>query len=352
MAQPRAKTDMPLDRNESYWLIDEELLTLCKSFDERVLSTYPDYDELKHALAAYAGVSPNQICITPGSDAAIETIARVLVGKGNKALLPVPTFYGYEAILKREGVDSIPVTYIEKNSTFVFPQKEFLATLADPEIKAAFICSPNNPLGIVISSDNTDEIVEHANKTSALLVSDEAYFEYSGYTLLPHVHTLRNLIIVRTLSKGFGIPGARIGYCIASPEIISSIESHLLPWPIAHTSFFIATTLLRYESHVRERRELVIAERERFIQDLRAFSYLTIYPSETNFVLIRTDGAKELQDHLSDNGIRVVSGEGMSSFPDAKALLKYTIRIAIPSPNDRGKFFKALETFTNKSILV
>ncbi len=347
MAQSRARTDMPLDRNESYWLIDENLLEACKQFDISVLSTYPDYDELKIKIAKYAGVTPEEICLTPGSDAVIETIARVFVGKEGKALLPVPTFYGYEAILGRVGADMIPVTYTEEGGEFQFPHEEFRREIKSEEIKAAFLCSPNNPLGCTLGETQTKEVID-AVPSSALLVSDEAYFEYSGYTLLPYLESRENLIIVRTLSKGFGIPGARIGYCIAKPDIIKQIEKELLPWPIAHTSFFVANTLLDREDQVRKRRELVIQQRARFIEALQQHKDIQVYPSETNFVLIRTPRAEELVKVFAENSIRVVLGEHMTQFPVAKGLLHSTIRMAIPSPEDQDTVDNLLQIYFTK----
>jgi histidinol-phosphate/aromatic aminotransferase/cobyric acid decarboxylase-like protein len=153
MTQARAESDMPLDRNESYWLLDDELLEATKAYGIRELSTYPDYGELKSELAQYAGVEPNQLCLTPGSDAAIESIARELVGKEGEALLPVPTFYGYESILDRASSTTLPITYTEKGSQFFFPKEELLEAIKSETVKALFLCNPNNPLGHLASME-------------------------------------------------------------------------------------------------------------------------------------------------------------------------------------------------------
>ncbi len=347
MAQPRKESDMPLDRNESYWLLDDELLEATKTYDVRALSTYPDYGELKAEVAQYAGVRPDQICLTPGSDAAIESIARELVGKEGEALLPVPTFYGYESILDRANATTLPITYTEKDGQFFFPKEQLLEAIKSETVKALFLCNPNNPLGHLASMEDIEEVL-HALPKSTYLISDEAYFEYSGFTLLKHLNDKPNLIIMRTFSKGFGIPGARIGYCIAEPTIIAHLEKLLLPWPIAHTSYFAARALLKHQDHVKERLDVVIQARDEFIAKLREIKEIQVYPSEANFVLIRTPKATELVTELAKKGIRVVLAEPMSRFPEASKLLHSTVRIAIPSPEDQEVVHRALTGFFTK----
>jgi len=337
MAQARSATDMPLDRNESYWLLDDELLAPCKNYGIRELSTYPDYGELKSEVARYAGVAPEQVCLTPGSDAAIETIARELVGEEGEVLLPVPTFYGYESILDRANSTITPVTYTEVDQQFIFPKEQLRKQSEAKTVKAVFLCNPDNPLGNSAPREDMLEIIEEL-LPNTFLVSDEAYFEYSGFTLIDQLDKLSNLIIIRTLSKSLGIPGARIGYCVASSDIIATIEKLFLPWPIAHTSYFAARALLRRLDQVKARRELVITARNEFIHALQKISGIHVYPSETNFVLVRTSKAEEVVHDLAEKGIRVVLAEPMSRFSEAKALLHSTIRIAIPSPSDMPIF--------------
>lgn len=340
MAQPRAATDMPLDRNESYWLLDDHLLSACKAYGVRELSTYPDYGELKEELARYAGVRPDQICLTPGSDAAIESVARELVGEGGEVLLPVPTFYGYESILDRASANIKPITYREQDGKFEFPKQELLQEIESAQVKALFLCNPNNPLGVCTPREDILELLQAVPQMTHL-VSDEAYFEYSGFTLLDELENFPNLLIIRTLSKSLGIPGARIGYCIGAPDTIARLEKKLLPWPIAHTSYFAARALLSQQVYVRERREVVIQARDAFIAELQTIPEIQVYPSTANFVLIRTPKAEQLVHDLAQKRVRVVLAEPMSRFPEAAQLLHNTVRIAIPSPQDLPIFLEA-----------
>lgn len=334
---------IPLDRNESYWMLDDELMKAIAAPSARELSTYPDYGELKAALAKYAGVTPEQILVTPGSDSAIEHIARAYAGNGGEVILPVPTFYGYESILERVGAKTVPITYEEKDGHFVFPLAKTLETLKSGSAKILFLCHPNNPLGCSLSPEDISALATAAKGSNALIVSDEAYFEFSsGTTFLPYLSELPNLVVIRTLSKAFALSGARIGYAIASPEIVQKIEKGMLPWSVAHLSVAAALTLLAQANMVKIRRDIVIEARARFIEALRAFVGVTAYESETNFVLIRVPDATLVRDTLLAQGIRVVLGEPMSHFFEAKTLLHGTVRIAIPSPSDSTQVITVL----------
>lgn len=332
MLKRNAMTVVPLDKNESYWLLDEKLMNYARAFERDALAIYPSYDELRTAIAAYAGVRPDMVLATPGSDAAIEHIARLYGGAGS-AVLPIPTFYGYETILDRAGVKVQPVPYDWDDDGFVFPLRGTIETLAGASV--IFLCQPNNPLGCAITDEDIAAVVDAVRGTDTMLVIDEAYFEFSGRTALPLLETAPNLVILRTFSKGFGIAGARVGYVIAEPALIAALNSRLLMSPIAHTSMVAALTLLAHADEVHARRALVITERERFSKALAAIPSVTVYPSETNFLLVRVPDARAARDALLAEGVRVALGEPMTRFPDAKRLLADTLRIAVPSPEDR-----------------
>ncbi len=324
-----------LDRNESYWMLDEELAEVASSGGAHELSTYPDYSELKTALAAYAGVAPEQILVTPGSDAAIEHIARFYAGSGGEVVLPVPTFYGYESILARVGTKTVPILYEEQEGHFVFPLAKTIEAFERDSAKVLFLCHPNNPLGSSLSIEDISALSVAARGREALLVSDEAYFEFSsGTSFLLHLAELPNLVIIRTLSKSFALAGARVGYAIAAPDTVKKLEQFLLPWPVAHPSIKSALALLSHAEKVRMRREVVMQAREYFIEILRAVPGITVYQADTNFVLVRVPNAERARDAFLAQDIRVALGESMTRFPEAKAFLENTLRVAVPAPED------------------
>ncbi len=331
---------IPLDKNESYWLLDDELVAACSALGAKEFSTYPDYTELKKRLVEYAGVSVEQLSLAPGSDAAIESLAE-MCGTG-EVLLPVPTFYGYESILARAGAHIVPIYYQERDDAFEFPLAETLAHMERKTAKALFLCQPNNPLGCRIPEAMMSAMLGAAKGSEMLVVVDEAYFEFSGVTLASELASMPNLVILRTLSKGFGLSGARVGYVLAAPAIIAQLEARLLPWPVAHPSVFAALALLAQRGRVAERRAAIIAARDELAVKLRTFPNLTVYPSETNFLLVRVPDAALAQSALRDAGIRVALGEPMSRYPEAAVLLRETLRIAVPGPADEAQLLTAL----------
>ena len=335
------KRMMPLDRNESYWLLDEALEEAVRVCGVCEYSTYPDYGELKDALARYAGVAPEQVLVTAGSDAAIEFIARAYAGPGGRVVLPVPTFYGYETILGRVGAEIVPVPYEERDGRFVFPLAGTLAALADGSAKILFLCHPNNPLGAPLSDGDLRAIVEAARGSETLFVVDEAYFEFHGTTFLPYLAELPNLVIIRTLSKSFALAGTRVGYALAAPSVVERLSRIMPPWSVAHPSVAAALSLLARADAVATRREAVISARDNFVKDLRAIPGITPYPSRTNFVLARVPDAARVRDTLFAAGIKVALGEPMTQFPAAKALLSDTLRIVVPAPEDLPVFRQA-----------
>ncbi len=332
---------LPLDKNESYWLLDAELAAAAAAAqDAATLSRYPDYTDLTSAVAAYAGVRSDQVLVTPGSDAAIEHVARAFSGNGRKAVLPVPTFYGYESILARVGAAVTPVTYREEGGAFIFPTEETLAAARDAA--AVLLCQPNNPLGCPIPEDAMGRLLDASTEHGFMLICDEAYYEFSGHTLLPSLDGHPNLIVLRTLSKGFGLSGARVGYALAAPAQLAQLKALMLPWPVAAGSAAAALALLARAGEVKERRALVIESRERFRSALSGVEGLTAYPSETNFLLVRVQDAPHVKDELGKAGIRVALAEPMSRFPDASVLLHDCLRIAVPEPGQMELLLVAL----------
>jgi histidinol-phosphate aminotransferase len=332
-----------LDRNESYWMLDDELVAAVKAPSAEDLSVYPAYDELKAALAKYAGVNPEQVLVTAGSVGAIEHVIRTYTENGGEAILPVPTFYSYESILERAGAAVVPIAYEERDEQFVFPLEQTIAALKKGTAKALFLCHPSNPLGCPLTKEDITALVEAARGSSTMLISDEAYFEFSsGASFLPYLAELPNLVVLRTLSKAFGLAGARVGYIIAAPEVLASIGKSVLPWTVAATSAHAACALLGVAEKVANRREILIGARVRFMAALGELSGVTVYPSETNFVLLKVSDAVRAQEVLQQNGMTVALGEPMSRYPEAKALLRNTLRIAVPAPESLDLFIRSM----------
>ncbi|PIR82242.1 hypothetical protein COU20_03745 [Candidatus Kaiserbacteria bacterium CG10_big_fil_rev_8_21_14_0_10_59_10] len=335
---------LPLHRNESYWLLDEQLIAVCMAaMSPATLPLYPSYESLRKALSAYTGKPTSMISIAAGSDAIIEAIARVCVERNLRAILPLPTFYGYEKILSRVRLPIMPLAFTERDGAFIMPIDTILDSMTSGT--ALFLCQPNNPLGSRITESNMGRIFDRARENNVLVVLDEAYYEFDNPTYLAQIGSVP-LIVVRTFSKGFGLSGARVGYAVAPEDITAALTEQLLPWPVAHPSTCAALALLDANTLLAKRRTLLIKERARFSEELAATG-VTVYPSFGNFVLIRVESADTIAAKLARDGILVADGGSLCFNPVGSRLLLNTLRIAIPAPEHRTRVVGCIRSAIN-----
>ncbi len=328
------KNRIALQHNESYWLADEKLQHAYSAMGADTFSRYPDYSELTELLATYAGVTPDKVLVTNGSDAAVRLIAEIEHAAGHKVLLPVPSFYGYEKIFTQIGLNFDTVSFTESQGEFIFPLDEVRALIVDGGYSTLFICQPNNPLGSAIPEATMEALIALCADVGIRIVIDEAYFEFLGRTSIAAI-SRGDVVILRTLSKAFALAGARVGYVCATTDYLNQLSIRMLPWQVSNPSVFAACTGLRLIDHVRDRIELIKKEREVFVGELQAIDDLKVYPSETNFVLIRVARGDAIAANLKERGVDVATCSWMSGDPVARALLTDTIRMAVPSPEDR-----------------
>ncbi len=235
------------------------------------LNEYPDgtYRELREAAAAYAGVEPEQIVPGAGADGLIALAARTFLGPGRKAFVEQPAYPVYAVATGIEG-----------------------AELTDDPAEAdlVWVCNPNNPTGALVEPEEIAALAR--SLPDAAVVVDEAYFEYGGKTAAPLVSETPNLVVLRTLSKAFGLAALRVGYAIASPEVARDLNQRRDPAPVSAPSARIAAAALR---DPRLDVEETIAERERMRTALLAAGF-DCPPSAGNFVVVNgSDRADELE---------------------------------------------------------
>lgn len=347
MSESHTKRVIPLAHNESYWLLDDKLIEAYASVDARSFSTYAHYTNLREKLAAYVGARVENVLATPGSDAAIRMYGELCVKNGLRVLLPVPTFYGYERIFATLGLPFGAPVYAEANGEFQFPLMETLEAIESDSVDVVFLCQPNNPLGAIISDESIEWILAAARKHDVTIVVDEAYIEFAGTSLAQRIHD-QNIVVFRTMSKAFGLAGARVGYCIADVETIAALQSRMLPWPIAHSSVQAALAALAMREKLIARLKLLIDQRDLFAASLREVPGITVYPSATNFVLTRVPDADAVHARLLEQGIVVAKGAPMSSIPEAGELLANTVRLGTPAPEDMAVVLDAIRQVMDK----
>lgn len=306
--------------------IKDELLAKLKDLN---FNRYPDpmATRLRESLCSYLGIDKEMIILGNGSDEL--NLDLLLTFGGGKIVYPEPTFAMYGILGKITGAESIRI-----------PLKEDFALDVDSILETGqggivFIAYPNNPTGNLFNREAVVKIVE---ESSSLVVIDEAYYEFSRESFLPFVEKCRNLIILRTFSKAFGLAGARIGYLVANKEIAGEILKVKLPYNLNAISQLAATITLRNRDILKERIDEIIAERERVHKELGGIPGITPYPSKTNFVFFRVGedlSATEVFNLLLKEGIliRDLSNGG---------ILKNSLRVTIGTPEENDTFLDSL----------
>lgn len=292
-----------LDANENGYLPAALLATLVREVAEEMDPRfYPtrEYTALVSALASHLGVPEDQILLGCGADQLIAFLCDIFLGPGTKAVSVTPTYSYYRIRSRLTGADFVEVPL---RSDFSLNVERLREELSDSITRLLFLCSPNNPTGNQFDRRDVERLVADQ---SALVVLDEAYVEYAEETFVDLVARYDHVILLRTMSKGWGLAGMRLGYMIAQPRLIRLFaEKVQYPYPLNVFALRLATRLLAHQHGVRAAIEDLKAERERLRHRLSELG-LTVFPSQTNFLLlVMGNRAEKAAAALAERGIRV-----------------------------------------------
>jgi histidinol-phosphate aminotransferase len=329
-----------LDANESPFALGQALKgELAREFARALadveLHRYPDPSAraVREALAADLGVAPEQLVICNGSDEAIHLLQQ-LVAPPDAIAIPVPTFAMYAIGAKSLG---LRVVEVPLDREFELDCAGFLAAIKALQPRLVFLAWPNNPTGRLFRREAVDAILAACagRDCHALVAVDEAYFHYSGQTYVPRLRDWPNLVVVRTLSK-IGLAGIRLGVLAAGREVIAAIDAVRQPYNVNALSQAAARVILAHGDLVREQAEVIVKERERVARALGGIPGLTVFPSQANFLLVKTvEQAGEVAARLLARGILV---RDFSRVP----FLANCLRITIGSPAENDALLAAL----------
>lgn len=266
----------------------------------------PQPQRLRASMAALYGVEPEALVITRGADDAIDMLVRAFCRPGVDAVaITKPTFTAYEHFARLQGASVIEAPL---NAEFDFDADDYVAAVAsEANVKLAFICSPNNPTGNEVDPAMVLRVADALPNT--IIVLDEAYLDFSSTPSLAAEATRRaNLVVLKTLSKAFGLAGARIGCAIANSELTAVAARALPPYPLPSPSVEAAMASLapaRRAIH-QERVARIKAERERLARLLKASPIIkSVRSGGGNFLFLQVDDAEALGAKLRSLGIRV-----------------------------------------------
>jgi histidinol-phosphate aminotransferase/imidazoleglycerol-phosphate dehydratase/histidinol-phosphatase len=272
------------------------------------LNRYPEPQpaRLKQAMAALWGVAPDALAITRGADDAIDILIRAFCRPGEDSVsICTPTFSAYAHFTALQGARLIEAPL---DADFNFDPGAFLAAVVDePSLKLAFLCSPNNPTGNPVAPADVLRVADALPGT--IVVLDEAYLDFSETLSLANEAARRpNLVVLKTLSKAYGLAGARVGALIANPELVAIAARALPPYPLPSLSIEAALAALapaRRAIH-QERIARINAERERLAPILARSSLVkTVRSGGGNFLFLEVEEPESLAVRLHALGIRV-----------------------------------------------
>lgn len=322
---------------------NESTLNLPPLVEERIFgrlshisfNRYPneEYDDLISQIAKNFSVEKNQILLGNGSSEIIEKIFYVFGGENKKIIFPQPSFSMYKIYATAAESESVIFNLDEK---FDLNVDDFIKKIHDEKVNLAVICNPNNPTGNFLSAENIEKILKSID---CPLLVDEAYVEFFGKSSVGLIKKYKNLIVARTFSKAYGLAGARVGYMISDAEITKNVGKIFMPYHMNTLSLAVADIIFQMRDEFIPRIQMTVAERKRMSENLKKIKNLEVFPSQTNFILIRHEKADELNKFLEnlDIGVRFFSKNNLS--------LKNCLRISIGTRAENDEVFSAIKNF-------
>ena len=294
------------------------------------ISAYPEQETVRRKAARYFGVRPEELLLTNGTDEALSLVVNTFVELGDRVLFVEPTYAMYRFYSELAGARVIAPRY---DAEMRFPWNDVLAELRKSP-RVFFLPNPNSPTGNLLSQGELQRILKAARRT--MVVIDEAYFEFSGVTVIPWIRRHKNLIVTRTFSKTAGMAGLRLGCIFANPELAATMRKAQSPYPVNVAALAAAEAAMRDRGFLartvrevrRGRREL-----ERGLARLGVKSF----PSAGNFLLVYFGArSKQIVAALERKGILI---RDRSSDFDGEGY----VRVTLGTLAQTGRLLRELE---------
>lgn len=297
---------------------------------------YPDplQSEVKSLLAPLKKVRPEQIFLGNGSDEAIDLVYRIFCRPGiDNVVAPAPTYGMYQVCAD---INDIEYRAVPLKADYQLDM-EAMKQAIDENTKAIWLCSPNNPTGNVFAKEDLLWFLDNAE---AMIVVDEAYIDFSDKgTMVEMLDKYPNLIVLQTFSKAWGQAAIRLGIAIASEEVISLYNKVKYPYNVniltQQQALKVLGNVAKKESQVKE----ILAQRDVLKNLLLSLSCVEeIYPSDSNFLLVKVKDANGIYKYLQDKGIIVRNRHRVT-------LCANCLRITVGTPTENAEIYNALKDF-------
>jgi histidinol-phosphate aminotransferase len=297
------------------------------------LAVYPEYGEAKQAIARYFHVHPGQFVFTNGTDEAIQVFVNTYVDDGQEVVVLKPAYAMYRFYAEVAGAKIKEVAYPLPGMEF--PLQELLDAIT-PQTRAVILANPNNPTGTGTSLLGIERILHRARK--AVVMVDEAYYEFSGITALTEIERVPNLFVCRTFSKVFGMAAMRLGCLFSHEANIAYLHKAQSPYSVNSLAVLAAQAAVEDTGYVQSYVAEVLAARELLCVGLERLG-ITYVPSSANFVLGQFGSrAGKVRDALRGDGILV---------RDRSYEAPGCVRITVGTREQTRRLLEALERIWN-----
>ncbi|MCS4540870.1 MAG: histidinol-phosphate transaminase [Euryarchaeota archaeon] len=300
---------------------------------------YPDSKstELRKAISNHLDIDPASIIIGNGSSEIIWLITKAFLNHNDNTIIPIPTFGEYEVAVKALGGNPI---FVHTNENCFSIDTDKIIQNFDCA-KLLFLCNPNDPTGKLISQKNLLELIKTSYQKNLIAVIDEAYIDFCprAFSSINLINKYPNIIVLRSLTKAYGLAGLRVGYAVANKEIIKFLNKVKLPWNVNFLAQIAAIEALKDKAHLKKTLKVIQEGKNFLISALTQFDF-KVYPSDANFFLIdviNNGFTPKLQKHLLKKGILI---RDCSSF---RGLNKNFIRISVRTKEENMKLMEALK---------
>jgi threonine-phosphate decarboxylase len=304
------------------------------------LVAYPDLEltELKMALATSTSVQPENIAVANGFVPLLEAALRSL--KIERCLLPVPSFGEYRRTLENVGAAVVPY-FLSQEGNFRYEPDALLHALLEGRCDALLLANPQNPSGILCDVGQMQRLIERATQRGVTVLLDEAFIDYvPAQSLLRLAIEKSNLVVFRSVTKFFAIPGLRVAYAVGSASFVRDLNRSIAPWPVTTFASDAVCAALQDEAYAKESR-LANDEHRAWLELALAKLAIATYGSSTNFLLLRFP--VEVDVHLLWERMIVEEQIVLRSCTNFEGLAAGHLRSAVRSDSENERLIRGLE---------
>jgi histidinol-phosphate aminotransferase len=315
------EVQLALNRNESDAALSEFPVKIIAGFEQRVCR-YPSFEKLQNSIANWIGSNADQVVVTNGGDEGIDRVIRNCLNSGKRKLVThSPSFEMFDIYSHNAGGEIEKVDWLDGE----FPVQQFVDAI-DEQTALAIVVSPNNPTGLVVSTEDLKTIAGRCREVGCKLLVDLAYVEFSATDPTRTLMELPGVFLIRTFSKAWGLAGLRVGYVVAS-DAAEAQELRALagPFPVSGVSLETARQSLESACDSMTRNLERVKSHRSQVKRLVTECGGEAFDSQGNFVFAKFSGASELWQSLAENGV----GVRKFASPELSDFLRITVPVKV-----------------------